>query len=126
MHGKGKSVIDYIISSNTNFVNKICVNIDATPNTSPRNAVTTDMIHIPTSKVNILCPKVNVRKVNLKKVDSEKYQILLADRLQRVEKSKVLDERVVQITDSVTSTAKECAPKMKQKPKTVQNSGVQS
>ena len=75
------------------------------------------MTHIPTSKVNISCPKVNVKKVNWKKVDSEKYQTLLADRLQRVEKSKDINERVGQITDIVTSTARECAPKMKQKPK---------
>ena len=47
----------------------------------------------------------------------EKYQTLLADRLQRVEKSKDINERVGQITDIVTSTARECAPKMKQKPK---------
>ena len=117
MHGKGKSVIDYIISSNTNFVNKICVNKDASSNTSPHNAVTAEMTHIPTSKVNISCRKVNVKKVNWKKVDSEKYQTLLADRLQRVEKSKDINERVGQITDIVTSTARECAPKMKQKPK---------
>ena len=63
MHGKGKSVIDYIISSNTNFVNKICVNKDASSNTSPHNAVSAEMTHIPTSKVNISCPKVNVKKV---------------------------------------------------------------
>ena len=110
-------MIDYIISSNTNFVNKICVNKDASSNTSPHNAVTAEMTHIPTSKVNISCPKVNVKKVNWKKVDSEKYQTLLADRLQRVEKSKDINERVGQITDIVTSTARECAPKMKQKPK---------
>ena len=48
-------------------------------------------------------------------MDSEKYQILLADRLQRVEKSKDINERVGQITDIVTLTARECAPKMKQK-----------
>ena len=53
MHGKGKSVIDYIISSNTNFVSKMCVNKDASSNTSPHNAVTADMAHIPTSKENI-------------------------------------------------------------------------
>ena len=64
-----------------------------------------------------MCPKVNVKKVNWKKVDSEKYQTLLADRLQRVEKSKDINERVGQITDIVTLTARECAPKMKQKPK---------
>ena len=54
-------------------------------------------------------------------MDSEKYQILLADRLQRVENSKYLNERVGQITDNVTSTARECAQKMKQKPKNCTN-----
>ena len=51
MHGKGKSVVDYIISSNTNFVNKICVNKDACSNTSPHNAVTAGMTQIPTGKI---------------------------------------------------------------------------
>ena len=47
-------------------------------------------------------------------MDSKKYQILLADRLHRVENSKYLNERVGQITDIITSTARECALKMKQ------------
>ena len=117
IHGKGMSVIDYIISSDKNILNNICVNTDNSLNTSPHYAVVADMIHIPTSKLEISCPKPNVKKVNWKKLDGEKYQSLLVERLPKVEKSKDINERVGQITDIVTSTALECAPVKKQKPK---------
>ena len=110
-------MIDYIISSDKDILNKICVNTDNSLNTSPHYAVVADMIHIPTSKLEISCPKPNVKKVNWKKLDSEIYQSLLVERLPKVEKSKDINERVGQITDIVTSTALECAPVKKQNTK---------
>ena len=75
------------------------------------------MIHIPTSKLEISCPKPNVKKVNWKKLDSEKYRSLLVERLPKVEKNKDINEIVGQITDIVTSTGLECAPVKTQKSK---------
>ena len=40
--------------------------------------------------------KPNVKKVNWKKLDSEKYQSLLVERLPKVEKNKDINERVGQ------------------------------
>ena len=57
-----------------------------------------------------------MKKINWKKLDNEKYQTLLAEHLPAVN-AKDINERVEQITNIVTSTAMECAPFKKQKPK---------
>ena len=63
--------------------------------------------------------KSTVRKVNWNKLDRDKYEALLAERLSTVKDTSDIDKKkkVGQITAIVTSTALECAPQKKQEPK---------
>ena len=117
IHGKGKSLIDYIIVSNKEIINDICVITDSNSNTLPHHAVAVNMLHIPTGEVITSCSKSIVRKVNWNKLDRDKYESVLAERLSTVKDTSDIDEKVGQITAIATSTALECAPQKKQKPK---------
>ena len=92
------------------FERRICVITDSSSNTSPHRAVAANMLHIPTSEVITSCSKSTLRKVNWNKLDRDKYESLLAERLSTVKNTSDIDEKVGQKTDIVTSTALECAP----------------
>lgn len=113
-HGQGKSIIDYILHSNTDIISAVKV-LDEHCNTSPHMAVTAKM---PQVQVFLVEKSVNssiVNKVKWDKVDKDKYRQLVEDRLSDGSvfdiESDSIDLVAEDITDILVTSARQCQPK---------------
>ena len=119
VHGTGRSTIDYIVGSDREVVRNVNIHVDSSLNTSPHSALMADLPYIPQHEILKSDPKGCVTSINWNKLDHQKYESLIAERLSVPSTEECLDieSRIGKITDIVSSTALECAPQRKQKPK---------
>ena len=80
-HGNGKSVLDYILHSKTGIASDVKIMTDNHLNTSPHAPVTAYVPHIQRLMINNKKEPVKRNSVNWEKLDKQKYQELLKNRL---------------------------------------------